>query len=538
MLSGGHLAPGNSPSVIYSGSFNLASGASLDIEIQSPGTTAGTDYDQVKVTGTVTLAGGLHTSFLGGFTPATGQTFKIIDNDGTADAVNGSFANVGATFTQGGNTYSINYAGGDGNDVVVTALNDAPVLAGDLAITVPEGGSVAVTTNDLTATDIDNSNPQLVYTLTAASHGTVLRSGATLALNGTFTQADLAANLISFQHDGNEADGSFTVSLTDGTAAAQSTTVNTTVNPHVNDAPTSVGHNYTLGVDGPLTVAAAQGLLSGASDPENDPFSALVVTGPAHGTLSLNSDGSFVYKAANTFFGEDSFSFKANDGALDGNVSTVKIDVAREKSSETTTNPGGGSTTTYYDAKHDKAWISQNHNFDSNGNETSATVSYDDGSMQGATFDANNNQPWKSQSSVTNAQGQVTNMGVIYDDGTQQIAIFDAGNNQPWLSQHAVYDALGRQTTLGVIYDDGTQQSAIFDAASNQPWTSQNMVYDALGRLTTLGVIYDDGHTEMASYDTKNDKDWASQSAVYDANAHIIASSVTYDDGHVVRWHI
>jgi hypothetical protein len=306
----------------------------------------------------------------------------------------------------------------------------------------------------------------------------------------------------------------------------------------VNSPPVVTAHDYSLDQNGPLTVAAAQGLLSGASDPENDPLSALLVSNPAHGTLSLNNDGSFVYQAANTFFGEDSFSFKANDGALDSNISTVKIDVTREISSETTRNPNGGSTTTYYDAKGDKPWTSQSHNFDSNGHETSATVSYDDGSLQGATFDANDNQSWKSQSSVANALGQVTNMGVIYDDGTQQTGIFDAGNNQPWLSQHAVYDALGRMINLGVIYDDGSQQTAIFDAENNQLWSSQNMVYDVHGHLTNVGVIYDDLHTETAVYDVHADQPWISQSAVYDPSGKLIAASVRYDDGHVENWHI
>ncbi|MFL5170940.1 MAG: cadherin-like domain-containing protein, partial [Microvirga sp.] len=118
----------------------------------------------------------------------------------------------------------------------------APVLGGDRAITVAEGGTAAVTTADLSATDPDSTDSELVYTVTGAAHGTVLKSGSATT---SFTQADLAANAIAFQHDGSELAGSFTVSLTDGSASPQSATVNATVNPHVNDAPVLSG-DFTL----------------------------------------------------------------------------------------------------------------------------------------------------------------------------------------------------------------------------------------------------------------------------------------------------
>ena len=50
----------------------------------------------------------------------------------------------------------------------------APVLGGDRAITVAEGGTAAVTTADLSATDPDSTDSELVYTVTGAAHGTVL----------------------------------------------------------------------------------------------------------------------------------------------------------------------------------------------------------------------------------------------------------------------------------------------------------------------------------------------------------------------------
>jgi type VI protein secretion system component Hcp len=60
---------------------------------------------------------------------------------------------------------------------------------------------------------------------------------------------------------------------------------------------------------------------------ENDVLNAAVVTGPTSGVLVLNADGSFTYTPNANFFGSDSFSYKASDGALDSNVTTVSLTV-------------------------------------------------------------------------------------------------------------------------------------------------------------------------------------------------------------------
>src|SRR5262249_52861107 len=103
-------------------------GGTLTIEAQ--GTNPATpDFDQLFVNGAVTLDGTLNVSLLNGYTPSVGDSFKIIDNDGT-DAVTGHFAGLpeGATFSVGAYTFSITYAGGTGNDVVLTALPSNPYL--------------------------------------------------------------------------------------------------------------------------------------------------------------------------------------------------------------------------------------------------------------------------------------------------------------------------------------------------------------------------------------------------------------------------
>ncbi len=123
--SGGILAPGLSPGCLSTGNLVFASGSAYEFEVG--GITECSEYDQTRVTGTVTLGDGtLSTVLYNGFKPAKGQTYRIIDNDGN-DPVSGTFNTLaeGATFTTGGAVFKISYVGGDGNDVVLTVLSAA-----------------------------------------------------------------------------------------------------------------------------------------------------------------------------------------------------------------------------------------------------------------------------------------------------------------------------------------------------------------------------------------------------------------------------
>ena len=88
--SGGAIAPGTSPGILNTGTLTLTLGSTLDVEID--GTTVGTQYDQVNVTGGVNL-GDATLNVVLGFTPSAGQTFTIIAND-LADAVVGTFSGL------------------------------------------------------------------------------------------------------------------------------------------------------------------------------------------------------------------------------------------------------------------------------------------------------------------------------------------------------------------------------------------------------------------------------------------------------------
>src|SRR5438445_797221 len=154
-------------------------------------------------------------------------------------------------------------------------------------------------TND---SDIDGN------TLTASvvanpAHGTV-----TMGANGAFTYTP-AANF-------NGSD-SFTYKANDGLLDSNVATVALTINP-VNDAPLAVNDSFATDEDTVLTITAP-GVLGNDTDIDSPTLTAVVVTGPSHGALTLNANGSFTYTPVANFNGPDSFTYKANDGQADSN---------------------------------------------------------------------------------------------------------------------------------------------------------------------------------------------------------------------------
>ena len=94
----------------------------------------------------------------------------------------------------------------------------------------------------------------------------------------------------------------------------------------VNSPPAAAADSFATDEDTQLTVDAP-GVLANDTDPNNDPLSAVEVSDPAHGTLTLNANGSFAYTPNAGFSGTDTFTYRTNDGAADSNTATVTITV-------------------------------------------------------------------------------------------------------------------------------------------------------------------------------------------------------------------
>jgi hypothetical protein len=95
-----------------------------------------------------------------------------------------------------------------------------------------------------------------------------------------------------------------------------------------NQPPAAANDSYATSQNTPLTVDVAHGLLANDSDPDDNQLAvAGNNTSPAHGTLALTENGSFVYTPSPGFSGVDSFTYQASDGQLRSNMATVMITV-------------------------------------------------------------------------------------------------------------------------------------------------------------------------------------------------------------------
>jgi autotransporter-associated beta strand protein len=200
--AGGAVSPGfNTTDALNSdGDLILNAGSTLNIRLN--GTTAETNYDQIDVTGIVTLGGTLNITT--GFLPPVGSTFTIIDNDGS-DNISGTFAGLpeGAEFTINGRPFRISYGArfggvfGRDNDVTIEAVPALCIWDGGGGInrlwTTPHnwvddilpitGDDIQFAEDSLSGTP-DNDFPA------GSRFGSIIFAGGSVTLNGNGLQFD------------------------------------------------------------------------------------------------------------------------------------------------------------------------------------------------------------------------------------------------------------------------------------------------------------------------------------------------------------
>jgi len=127
--TGATLAPGptgdGSTGILHTGALTLNSGSTFSVDLEGP--LAGTDYDQVFVTGAVSIMdANLALNLVSGL--SVNDHLFIVESTG---AVTGTFAGLddGTTFTQDGVTFTIDYypSGALGGNVELTVDRVAPV---------------------------------------------------------------------------------------------------------------------------------------------------------------------------------------------------------------------------------------------------------------------------------------------------------------------------------------------------------------------------------------------------------------------------
>jgi hypothetical protein len=187
---------------------------------------------------------------------------------------------------------------------------NAPPRAADDAYGGNEDAGIDVAAPGLLRNDSDPDGDALSAALIAPP----ARGQLSLRPDGSFTYLP--------QRDFHGSDG-FTYEARDGRGGAARASASVTVRP-LNDAPVAVADAYSIGRDATLAVAAP-GVLGNDRDVDGDALAALLVSGPAHGTLALAPDGGFTYTPQAGFTGDDGFTYRAIDVSGANSVAVVAL---------------------------------------------------------------------------------------------------------------------------------------------------------------------------------------------------------------------
>jgi len=220
---------------------------------------------------------------------------------------NGTYYYTPAANFVGTDSFKVTVSDGKGGtttvtvNVTVTPVNDPPVAA-PAGVSTPEDTPVS---GKVMVTDPDG-DPLTFSKASDPKHGTVIVNA-----DGTYTYTPAAG------YNGSD---SFTVKVSDGKGGTITVTVNVTVTP-VNDAPVVTASPLVTPEDTPVVGSIK------ASDPDGDPLTYTKASDPAHGTVTMNANGTYIYTPAANYFGPDSFTVTVSDGKGGLTLVTVNITV-------------------------------------------------------------------------------------------------------------------------------------------------------------------------------------------------------------------
>jgi VCBS repeat-containing protein/autotransporter-associated beta strand protein len=211
--------------------------------------------------------------------------------------------------------------------ITVNPIVDAPTTADD-SFSVLEDKVLTVNTPGILVNDTNLDDPTFgtsfantqIVVLNGPLHGTLggnITNGGS-SNNGSFTYTP-DANFFGTD--------SFTYFIRNTLTGATSNISTVTIHVvSVPDLPVGNPDTFTTNEDVPLHVAGP-GVLKNDVNVDKDTLSAVVIDGPSHGSVLLNSDGSFTYTPDANFNGTDTFTYVPVNGAGQGNTTTVTINV-------------------------------------------------------------------------------------------------------------------------------------------------------------------------------------------------------------------
>ena len=208
-------------------------------------------------------------------------------------------------------------------NITIAAVNDTPSFTKGANQVVGEDAPAQAVPGWATAISAGPANEagQAIDFIVTNDHNTLFATQPAVSANGTLSYAPAAnrngvATVTVQVHDnGGGAD----------TSVPQTFTIEVTGD---NDPPLAAPDSYTVNEDVTLMALAAVGVLANDTDADaGTSLSAVKVSDPSNGTLTLNANGSFTYAPNAHFFGTDAFTYRANDGSANSNVVTVSLTV-------------------------------------------------------------------------------------------------------------------------------------------------------------------------------------------------------------------
>ncbi len=195
--------------------------------------------------------------------------------------------------------------------------NESPTVSGATVLSTSQtaDGYTAVTIS-VGFTDPDGDT--LHFTTTNGHAGTLTANG-----DGTYTYLTNTPGTDTVTITANDDDGTGHLHGLLGWLfkpdAGHTRTVTLTLNvtAPTNGAPTANDDTATTDEDTPVVIH----VLANDTDPDNDALSITTHTTTAHGTVTLNADGTFTYTPNENYNGTDEFTYTATDGTLDTQAS-------------------------------------------------------------------------------------------------------------------------------------------------------------------------------------------------------------------------
>jgi VCBS repeat-containing protein len=249
-----------------------------------------------------------------------GDSLMFFVEDGPVDGSIEFYQDGTYTYTpdpgfSGQDTFTYEASDGNGGTDIATvtitidaAPNNAPVAVKDYN---------AMTTCDITVTGnvLDNDSDADCDGLTATLVSGPASGTATLEADGAYTYTP---NPGFIGHD------VFVYEISDGNGGTSISDVCIDVTPPDNLAPDAVDDTMQTGFNTTVT----GDVLINDTDAEGDTLIASLVNGPANGTVTLETDGTYTYTPNAEFSGTDTFTYEISDQQCGTDTACVTIDVA------------------------------------------------------------------------------------------------------------------------------------------------------------------------------------------------------------------